>query len=97
MGQNAPPPKRRLKTFKKMVPDPGTTPDHALAEFRAVQERLLDAIEKADGLDLGRIRFSSPFLALLRLSAGTGLALLVAHTDRHIWLMNEVNRMRSEG
>ena len=97
VGMNEPPPKRRIKTFKAMVPDPGTTPEAALEDFRAVQERLGDAIEKADGLDLGRIRFGSPFFGLLRLSAGTAIALLVAHTNRHIWLMHEVNRMRAEG
>ena len=95
--QNEPPPKRRLKTFKKMVPDPGTTAEAALADFRTVQDRLLAAIEDAEGLDLGRIRFGSPFLGVLRLSAGTALGLLVAHNDRHIWLMHEVNRLRSEG
>lgn len=97
VGQLEPPPKRRLKTFKAMVPDPATSPEQALADFRAAQERLLDEIEHVDGLDLGRIRFGSPFFAPLRLSAGTALALLVVHNDRHIWLMHEVNSQRLEG
>ena len=97
VGMNQPPPKLWIKTFKSMVPDPGTTWEAALAEFVLVQDRLLDAITRADGLDLGRIRFGSPFLGLLRLSAGTAIALIVAHNNRHIWLMHEVNRMRSEG
>ena len=95
--QNEPPPKRRIKTFKTMVPDPGTTAEAALGDFRRAHERLLAAIARADGLDLGRIRFGSPFFGLLRLSAGAAIGLLVAHTDRHIWLMREVNRMRVEG
>jgi len=95
--QNQPPPKRRIKTFKKMVPDLGTTPEAALTDFLSAQDRLLAAVRGSGGLDLGRIRFGSPFLGLLRLSAGTALGLLVAHTDRHIWLMHEVNRLRSEG
>jgi hypothetical protein len=86
-----------MRTLKKMVPDPGTTREAALADFSSVQAGLLDVIEQAHGLDLGRIRFGSPFLGLLRLTAGTALGLLVAHNARHIWLMNEVNRMRSEG
>lgn len=95
--QNAPPPRRRIRTFKAMVPDPGTTPEAALRDFRRTHERLLAAIDHAHGLDLGRIRFGSPFFGLLRLSAGAAIGLLVAHTDRHIWLMHEVNRMRAGG
>ena len=95
--QNEPPPKRRIRTFKAMVPDPGTTREAALTDFRSTHERLLAAIEDAHGLDLGRIRFGSPFFGLLRLSAGAAVGLLVAHTDRHIWLMHEVNRMRTGG
>ena len=95
--QNEPPPKRRIRTFKAMVPDPGTTPEAALNDFRIGHERLLAAIAQAQGLDLGRIRFGSPFFGLLRLSAGAAIGLLVVHTDRHIWLMHEVNRMRAEG
>ena len=97
VGMNEPPPKPRIKTFKSMVPDPKTTPEAALADFALVQSGLLDVIAKADGLDLGRIRFGSPSLGILRLSAGTAIALILAHNNRHIWLMHEVNRIRSEG
>ena len=97
VGMNEPPPKLRIKTFKSMVPDPETTPEAALADFALVQSGLLDVMVKADGLDLGRIRFGSPSLGILRLSAGTAIALILAHNNRHIWLMHEVNRIRSEG
>lgn len=86
-----------MKTFKKMVPDPGTIREAALPDFLTAQDRLLAAVAGAEGLDLGRIRLRSPFLGLLRLSAGAALGLLLAHTDRHIWLMHEVNRLRPEG
>lgn len=97
VSEMAPPPKRRMKTFKSMVPDPGTDPAAAIADFTEAQRRLSDAIERAEGFDLGRIRFGSPFLPLLRFSLGTAFAMLLAHNDRHIWLMREVNRSRSEG
>jgi hypothetical protein len=41
-------------------------------------------------VEAGRVRFRSPFLALLRLSLGTGFAALSAHNRRHIWLAREV-------
>ncbi len=88
-----PPPRMRTKTLKVMVPDP-TTGD-PLADFLATQAELADALAAARGLDLGRARFSSPFLKILRFSAGTGLHLMLAHNRRHLWLIDEV--MDSEG
>ena len=85
-----PPPKRRFKTLKAMVPDPQTTGGEALKEFLAAQDVLVNTLEGVRGLDLGRARFSSPFMAILRLSLGAGLAMLVLHNQRHIWLSREV-------
>lgn len=85
-----PPPKRRIKTLKSMVPDPVIDSDDVVDRFRSTQRRLVDALERSRGLDLGRVRFGSPFVGLVRLSLGTGLALLLAHNRRHIWLIEEV-------
>lgn len=85
-----PPPRRRLKTFASMVPDPGTTPEAAVEDFVRAQERLEELIDRSRGLDLGRVRFSSPFLRLLRFSLGTGFEMLLAHNRRHIWLVHEL-------
>jgi len=85
-----PPIKRRFKTLKAMVPDPATAGGDALTDFLAMQERLATTMEGLRGLDLGRARFSSPFMALLRFSLGSGLALMILHNQRHIWLAREV-------
>jgi hypothetical protein len=85
-----PPPKRRLKTFRAMIPDPGVTPARAGEDFRALQDRLAATMRDARGLDLGRVRFRSPFFALLRFSLGTGFEMLLAHNRRHVWLAREV-------
>jgi hypothetical protein len=47
-------------------------------------------MDDAWGVDLGKARFSSPFLRVVRLSLGTGLSLLLAHNRRHVWLAREV-------
>lgn len=85
-----PPPKRRVRTMRAMVPDPVLDEGDVLERFRANQTRLAALLEAARGVDLGRIRFGSPFAAIVRLSLGTGLALLLAHNRRHIWLIREV-------
>lgn len=85
-----PPPKRRLKTLRSMVPDPTLDSGDVLQRFAVLQGELRSAMEDARGLDLGRVRFGSPFLALIRLSLGTGFALILAHNRRHVWLIREV-------
>lgn len=85
-----PPVKRRMKTFRPMVPESDIDPAEALATFQDHQARLRDLVEASRGLDLGRIRFSSPFLAVLRFSLGTGYDLVLAHNRRHLWLIREL-------
>ncbi len=85
-----PPPKQRMKTMRSMVPDPGADPERAEADFAAVQERMGSLLERARGLDLGRVRFGSPFFRLLRFSLGAGFEMLLAHNRRHLWLAREV-------
>jgi hypothetical protein len=85
-----PPPKRRLKTLRSMVPDPTLDSGDVLRRFAVLQGEFRSAMENGRGLDLGRVRFGSPFLALIRLSLGTGFALILAHNRRHIWLIREV-------
>jgi hypothetical protein len=87
-----PPPKRRIKTFKSMIPNPATGLAEALEGFDSYSGRLRDLLELSRGIDLGRVRFSSPFSRLMRLSLGTAFAVLLAHDARHIWLIEEVNR-----
>jgi hypothetical protein len=89
-GSMEPPPKRRMKTFRAMVPDAGASRAEASADFDRIQGRLIGAIERARGLDLGRVRFRSPFLSLLRFSLGSGFEMLLAHNRRHIWLVREL-------
>lgn len=88
-----PPPKRRVKTFRSMVPDPGIDAETALADFVRLQVGLAGQLSAARGLDLGRIRLASPFFRLLRLSLGGAFETVLAHNRRHIWLIDELVRV----
>ena len=90
-----PPPSLRVRTFRSMVPEPDTRPDQAVETFRGTLRRLAEAVEASRGLDLGAIRFGSPFFKLLRFSLGTGFEVVLAHDRRHVWLIREL--MESEG
>jgi len=90
VGTMEPPVKRRMKTFRSMVPEPDADPTEALATFQRHQAQLGGLMEASRGLDLGKIRFSSPFFAPLRFSLGAGFDLLLAHNRRHLWLIREL-------
>ncbi len=85
-----PPPKRRMPTVKGMVPDPDLDGFEVGPKFARIQDDLSQLMDDAWGVDLGKARFSSPFLRVVRLSLGTGLSLLLAHNRRHVWLAREV-------
>lgn len=85
-----PPVKRRYKTMKSMVPDIGAEPASEVEAFRESQATLRTVLEDARGLDMGRVRFASPFFSLFRFSLGGGLALLLAHNRRHIWQIEQL-------
>lgn len=85
-----PPPRQRLRTFKVMQPQPEGDASEVLADVAESLERLGGELEAARGLDLGRVRFRSPYLWLLRLSLGGGFEALLAHGRRHLWLIDEL-------
>lgn len=89
-GLMEPPPKRRVTTMRSMIPDPGADPETERARFAEAHAKMVELMKDARGLDLGRVRFSSPYMALFRFSLGSGFAMLLAHSRRHLWLIDEV-------
>lgn len=85
-----PPPRWRVRTTRRMVPGSDADPAAVLETFDRHQRALSDEIERSKGLDLGRIRFESPFFRLLRLSLGVAFDTVLAHNRRHIWLIREL-------
>ena len=56
----------------------------ALASFDGYTDRLVAAVERSDGLDLGAVRAASPFLRVLRLPVGAFFEALGHHALRHV-------------
>lgn len=85
----APKMKRTLKTPAKMnptltTPDGGFQPATVMAAFREVTESMIAVCNRADGLDLTRIRVASPFLNVLKLQIGAFLEGNAGHCLRHL-------------
>ncbi len=79
-----------------MIPVRATDLDDLAAEARRQAREVSELLGGAErggrprGVDLGRVRFRSPFFALLRFSLGAGFEMLLAHDRRHLWLAREV-------
>ncbi len=80
-----PPPRMRLRTFRTLVPGTDRSAEDILREFLATQDALIASLKTANGVDLGRAKFRSPFLRILRLSVGQGFGVILAHNRRHLW------------
>lgn len=80
-----PPPKRKMKAPKKIVPCDQMNKDEVLREFLASEEAMRAVIREGARLDLNRIRFVNPFFRFLRFTVGTGLLIISAHNRRHLW------------
>lgn len=89
----APPVRRRMSSPKKVQPPPVAGRDAASGTFHEAQDALLATLERAGGVDLGRAIVPSPVTPLPRLRAIQAFEAVVAHTDRHLWL---IDRMRAE-
>ena len=90
VGSNEPPPRRRFRAFKAYRPPARLSHDAVMNAFSAWQDRLVERIRNADGLDLRRARRRSPILPIMKWSLGTMFALVLAHERRHIWQARQV-------
>lgn len=87
-----PPPRLRFPAPRVLRPGQQLEPGRTLAEFQRLQEELIQLVRRANGLDLGAVRFASPFFPLLRLSLGQGFAAVTAHERRHLYQAERIRR-----
>jgi hypothetical protein len=85
-----PPPKRKLRAPKKIVPAAQISGEEALRAFLHSQEQVRTVIREGAWLDLNRIRFRNPFIGILRFTVGAGLLIIAAHNRRHLWQAEQV-------
>jgi len=85
-----PPPKRKLRAPKKIVPGSEIRSQEALQSFLRSHEDVRTVIRDGAQLDLNRIRFRNPFIGFLRFTVGAGLLIITAHNRRHLWQAERV-------
>jgi hypothetical protein len=88
-----PPSRFRGKALHALHPGAPRRRQEIVAAFRAYQVQYIDRLRQANGLDLGRARVRTPVATWLRMSLGSGFALLAAHERRHLWQARRITQM----
>lgn len=82
--------KRKLKAPRIYTPTSNHTLSRLTAAFDELQLEFLTRVQRANGLDLARVKVPSPATRLIRLSLGQWFALLAGHQERHLAQAQEV-------
>jgi DinB superfamily len=80
-----PPIRQRLKTAAPFVPKSVRAKNEAFGEFSSLQERLLQMLRDARGIDLGKVKVVSPFDKRVRYNVYSAFRIIAAHQRRHLW------------
>jgi hypothetical protein len=75
--------KRKLKTFKIFYPHETFSREEIQKLFAGHQDTLIELMRKADGLDLNKVKISSPVSGLLKFRTGECFQFLLLHQQRH--------------
>jgi len=85
-----PPVKRRFRTFGSLVPPRELERDQVVEQLLRLSGDFGAVIDGMRGVDLGRVKFRSPLLALLKLDLTSGVELNLAHNRRHLWACDQI-------
>jgi hypothetical protein len=85
-----PPVKMKFKAPKIFKPRPEQSLEVVAREFFAVQDELLRLIDEANGINLARVKITSPVTKLIKLSLGQAFGLIATHERRHLWQARQV-------
>ena len=66
--------------------------DAAVVEFLSLQDRYIETLQLASGVNLARVKVPSPAMSLLKLSLGQWLRAMESHQRRHLWQAREAVR-----
>ena len=76
--------KRTMSSPKIFDPGWSQISDDVLNRFVQSHESIAELMSQCDGLDLNRIKLSSPVSLLLRINVADAFEIIVAHAERHL-------------
>jgi len=85
-----PPPKQRFRSPKTYRPAEVKSLAEESERFMALQDRYIELLREANGLDLTAVKVASPAARWLRFPAAVWLASIPPHERRHLWQARQV-------
>jgi len=92
---SGPPVRLQMPAPKRFVPLHGQPVTAILPTFLHVQSQFLLNLDRAEGLDLARVKVPTPISRFLRMSLGMSFAQAAAHERRHIEQARKVRQRLS--
>jgi hypothetical protein len=78
------PPRRKLATPRPYKPTRDWPLEEIVRSFTHLQDDILALVREANGVDLARVKITSPAAWWIRLSLGQWLGLIAGHQERHL-------------
>ncbi len=91
VGSVEPPAKIRLKAPKNLAPDSDHKVGSLTPQLLGIQDQLIEALSKANGLDTPRIKVASP-VPVLKLDLTQRFGLVAAHERRHLYQARQAKK-----
>ena len=85
-----PPVKRKFKAPKIWKPVQEHSIEKTKTEFLSLQDKFIELLKKAKGLNLNKLKVVSPATRLVRFNLIDILNVLAAHQRRHLWQAEQV-------
>lgn len=85
-----PPVKMKFKAPKIFKPRPKLALEAVTQDFFTTQSEILRLIKRANGINLARVKITSPVTKLIKLSLGQAFGLIATHERRHLWQARQV-------
>lgn len=90
LRESAPPVRHEMAAPRRFQPLHGQPVTGVLPTFLHVQSQFMRLLERADGLDLRRIKVATPISRFLKMSLGMMFAQAAAHEQRHMMQAHRV-------
>ena len=92
-----PPVRRKVQAPRSFVPVHGQPLTAILPTFLHLQSQFLQQVDRAEGLDLARVKVATPISRLFKMSLGMMLAQAAAHERRHLEQARRVRQALPQG
>ncbi|MAT39076.1 MAG: hypothetical protein CL946_05680 [Ectothiorhodospiraceae bacterium] len=86
-----PPPKQRIRAFRKILPESKTyDPDKLKSDFDQMLDTYKDLVKNMEGIQISKVKMPSVLTPILRLPVAAWVDFLNAHLRRHLWQAEQV-------